>query len=338
MSPVGTDTLAKVTDIYPMRINPYVLSLIKEKGPSIARQYIPDPRELEDSSGMADPLGEEADSPVPGITHRYPDRVLFLISGVCPSICRFCTRKRKVGKWPPVTREEIERGIRYIEDTQEIRDVLLSGGDPLLLGTGFLETIISRIHAVPHVDIIRIGTRTITALPQRITPDLVAMLRRYQPLYINFHINHPDEITPQMRKAVDLLVDSGIVLGSQTVLLRGINDNAATIERLMRGLVRIRVRPYYLLQGDLVQGTEHFRTKIQTGIDIIRQMRGWVSGLANPQYVIDLPWGGGKIPVVPRYIQSMTDTSIEAENFRGNVHCYPQPDTEKTGEHEKQVD
>jgi len=322
---VNVNDVKKTSVTYPMQINPYVLQLIKEKGSSISKQYIPDIRELDDKIGMEDPLAEERDSPVPGITHRYPDRVLFLVSNVCPSICRFCTRKRKAGKWKGLTKEQLMQGIDYIRNNVNIRDVLLSGGDPLLLQDDHLEFILSEIRNIPHVEIIRIGTRTITALPMRITPSLVRIIKKYNPVFINFHINHPDEITAESRAAISLLVDNGIVLGSQTVLLRSINDNAEIIIKLMRELLKLRVRPYYILQADLVKGTDHFRTRVEKGIEIMKKMRGFVSGLANPYFVIDLPGGGGKVPVIPDYIKNLSADKVIVENYTGDIYTYPQP-------------
>lgn len=323
---INIEEAEQVVKLYPMQVNPYILKLAEQCGPSIARQFIPDIRELSDEKGMEDPLAEERDSPVPGITHRYPDRVLFLVSNICPSICRFCTRKRKVGKWKPITRKQIENGISYIKSNSEIKDVLLSGGDPLLLDDDYLEYILNAVRNISHVEIIRIGTRTVTALPQRITNKLAVMLKKYNPLFVNIHINHADEITSDMKRAAGFLIDNGIVLGSQTVLLRGINDNSEQMIKLMRELVKLRIRPYYLLHADLVKGTEHFRTRIETGISIIENMRGYISGMANPQYVIDLPGGGGKVPVVPDYLKHLHGENAEIRNYAGDLYIYPQPE------------
>jgi len=323
---INKEEAEEVVKLYPMQINPYILELAKSKGSSIARQFVPDIRELEDEKGMEDPLAEDRDSPVPGITHRYPDRVLFLVSNVCPSICRFCTRKRKIGKWKPITRRQIEAGITYIKNNHKIKDVLLSGGDPLLLDDDYLEFILKEVRNISHVDIIRIGTRTVTALPQRITNKLAVMLKKYNPLFINIHINHADEITEETIRAAGLLIDNGIVVSSQTVLLRDINDTPEIMINLMRELVKLRIRPYYLLQADLVKGTEHFRTRIETGISIIEKMRGYVSGMANPQYVIDLPGGGGKVPVVPDYVENWKNNDAVIKNYMGDKYVYPQPE------------
>jgi lysine 2,3-aminomutase len=294
---VATDEaeIEKVISRYPMRINPYYLGLIKEKGDPFYAQAVPDIREFTDQEGYEDPLNEEGLSPVPGLTHKYPDRVLFLVSSRCAMYCRFCNRKRKVGKPSMVTKESIREGIAYIRKTPKIRDVLLSGGDPLLLSDRELHRILSEIRPIPHVDIIRIGTRVPCTLPQRITSDLVNMLRAFHPLYINTHFNHPAEITPEAALACARLAGVGIPLGCQTVLLKGVNDDPSVMRLLMEKLVSIRVRPYYLFQADLARGTSHFWTPVQKGLEIISYLREHASGLSVPHYAIDLPGGAGKV-------------------------------------------
>lgn len=295
--------LAAVTARYPMRITPYYLHLIEQVGDPIWKQCVPDLHELAED-GLYDPLAEEEHSPVPAIIHRYPDRVIFYVSGSCASYCRFCTRKRKVGCADmALSFRELREGIDYIAANSQIRDVIFSGGDPLLLPDPVLRDLLARIHAIPHVDIIRIGTRVPVALPERITDRLCSMLKKFQPLYLNTHFNHPRELTKQATEACARLVDAGIVLGNQTVLLRGVNNQPEIISALFRGLLKMRVRPYYLHQMDLTRGTGHFRAPIKTGMEIMRALRGPVSGLASPHYVIDLPGGKGKVPLVPQSIK-----------------------------------
>ena len=314
--------ITAVTDKYPMFINPYYFNIIKSDE-KLLRQAIPDIREITDTRGYTDPLNEESLSPAPGLTHKYPDRVLFLISGRCATYCRFCNRKRKVGSPAMVTRETIEEGIGYIKSTKSIKDVLLSGGDPLLLSDDELDNILARIRAIDHVEIIRIGTRVPCTLPQRITPNLVNILKKYHPLYINTHFNHPLEITPESSFACKMLADSGIPLGCQTVLLKGVNDDKDTIFTLMRKLLTIRVKPYYLFQADLAKGTSHFWTPLQRGIDIMAGLQGFLSGIGVPRYVIDLPDGGGKIPITPEYIKAVKGDEIIVRNYRGIEYKYP---------------
>ena len=309
--------LEKVAERYPMRVNPYYLSLIQSVDDPIWRQAVPVEEELEDGIRPADPLEEENQSSVPNLVHRYPDRVLFLISHECAMYCRFCTRKRKVGgEHMVVNQQTVEQGLEYIRKHPEIRDVILSGGDPLLLADDRLEWILKRVRAIPTVDIIRIGTRIPVVLPQRITPTLVRILRRHHPLYINTHFNHPAEITELSSRACARLADAGIPLGNQTVLLRGVNDDPAVMKSLMQKLLSIRVKPDYIYQADMVQGTNHFRTTVEEGIEIIRALRGHTSGMAVPAYVIDAPGGGGKIPILPEYLQSLGGQVI-LKNYRG---------------------
>ncbi len=322
---VDPQPLEAVAAAYPMRVNPYYLGLIREVGDPIWRQAVPAVEELQDAVCVADPLEEENQSPVPNLVHRYPDRALFLVSSECAMYCRFCTRKRKVGgEHMVITRETLQAGIDYIRAHPQIRDVILSGGDPLLLADERLEWILKELRAIPSLEIIRIGSRVPVVLPQRITPNLVRVLRKYHPLYINTHFNHPDEITETAAKACGRLADAGIPLGNQTVLLRGVNDDPAVMKRLMQKLLTIRVKPYYLYQADLVQGTDHFRTSVEEGIEIIRALRGHTSGMGVPAYVIDAPGGGGKIPILPDYLQSLGE-EVVLKNYRGETYRYDNP-------------
>ena len=319
----GIPHLEDIIQRYPMRINEYYFGLIESVGDPIYMQCVPDPRELQQTPGMADPLAEEKYSPVPCLTHRYPDRVLFLISNECAIYCRFCNRKRKVGHKGIVTRETIGEGIAYIKANKQVRDVLLSGGDPLLLETEELEEILAQLRAIPHVEIIRIGTRTPCTLPHRITPRLVRMIGKYHPIYVNTHFNHPREITPEASRACTLLADAGIPIGCQTVLLKDVNDNRETMALLMKRLVRIRVRPYYLFQCDQARGTSHFWTHPQAGVDIIAGLVGRISGLCIPHYCIDLPGGGGKVLHMPTYVEKRGKTELIIKNFEGKTYKYP---------------
>lgn len=324
--------LAAVAERYPMRVTPYYLSLIQSVGDPIWRQAVPSQAELQDSVCPEDPLEEENQSPVPNLVHRYPDRVLFLVCSECAMYCRFCTRKRKVGgEQMIINNDTIRQGLAYIRAHPQVRDVILSGGDPLLLSDDRLEWILRELRAIPSVEIIRIGTRVPVVLPQRITSTLVRMLRRYHPLYINTHFNHPDEITELSAKACTRLSDAGIPLGNQTVLLRGINDDPLIMRRLMQKLLANRIRPYYIYQADMVQGTDHFRTRVEEGLAVIEALRGHTSGLGVPAYVIDAPGGGGKIPLLPDYLQELGDT-VELRNYRGERFKYlnPEPSNEQT--------
>ncbi len=317
------DLLHAVTDRYPMRINPYYLSLITEAADPIYRQCIPDVREISIREGEDDPLNEEGDSPVPGLTHRYPDRVLFLVSSQCAMYCRFCNRKRKVGRTAMVSKDSIDEGLAYIRGHREIRDVLLSGGDPLLLSNQDLIRILTALRAMPHVEIIRIGTRIPCTLPHRITPQLANILKRFNPLYINTHFNHPDEITEAASIACNRLADAGIPLGCQTVLLKGVNDQPGTMKALMQKLLTIRVRPYYLFQADPAKGTAHFWTPISRGLEIMAALQGHTSGLCVPHYAIDLLGGGGKVPLLPGYVISREGQTLVARNYNGKEFRHP---------------
>lgn len=314
--------LAPVCARFPLRINPYYLSLIKKPGDPLWRQAMPDLRELSDPVGLDDPLDEENRSPVPNLVHTYPDRALFLVSGQCAMYCRFCTRKRKVGTpQMQASRENMEKAFAYLRAHRQIRDILVSGGDPLLLDDATLAWLLGNLRAIPTVEIIRIGSRVPCTLPIRVTPKLAAMLKKFHPLYLNTHFNHPDELTPQAAGACARLADAGIPLGNQTVLLKGVNDDAATITRLMQGLLKIRVRPYYLFQSDLTMGVNHFRTKVETGIGIIREMVGHTSGLAVPTLAVEAPGGGGKIPLDLGYLTSLGKT-VQLTNYLGAPCSY----------------
>ncbi|MFH1276543.1 MAG: KamA family radical SAM protein [Candidatus Woesearchaeota archaeon] len=322
---IKKEMLAEVIKKYPMRINPYYLSLIRKKDDPIWKQCVPDKRELEDLKGVPDPLCEERDTKVPGLVHRYPDRALLLVSNQCAMYCRFCTRKRKVGDpFKRISKEQIMLGVDYIKNHPEVRDVILSGGDPLLLSDSYLESILKELRAIPHLDIIRIGTRVPCALPHRVTPELCEMLKKYHPLYINVHFNHPHEITEESSKACNMLANVGIPLGSQTVLLKGVNDNPETMKKLMQLLLKMRVKPYYIYMPDLVQGTNHFRPKLEKGLEIIRAIRGHTSGMAVPQLIIDAQDGKGKIPILPDYIVEKKEDKIILKNYAGELVEYPE--------------
>ena len=315
--------IQRVISTYPMFINPYYLGLIKEKGDAIYKQAVPDTREITQLDGFVDPLNEEGLSPVPGLVHKYPDRVLFLISSRCAMYCRFCNRKRKVGRFSICNKETIMEGLSYIKATKKVRDVLLSGGDPLLLSDNELFRILKKLRSIPHVEIIRIGTRVPCTLPCRVTPQLTDMLKKFCPLYINTHFNHPSEITPQAAFACSLLADAGIPLGCQTVLLKGINDDGVIMGELMKKLTTIRVRPYYLFQSDLARGTSHFWTSLKKGLEIMSVLQGHISGLCVPRFMIDLPKGGGKIPITPEYIMRIRKEELVIKNYLGDEYRYP---------------
>lgn len=312
-----------------MAITPYYLSLIDPENPHcpIRKQSIPTAAEtIQSEADLLDPLHEDADSPVPGLTHRYPDRVLFLITDMCAMYCRHCTRRRFAGHNDcETTTERINGAIDYIARTPEVRDVLLSGGDALLVSDKMLESIISRLRAIPHVEVIRIGSRIPVVCPQRITDDLVNMLKKYHPIWLNTHFNHPNEVTPEATEACAKLANAGIPLGNQSVLLRGINDSAEIMKALVHRLVKIRVRPYYIYQCDLSMGLEHFRTPVSKGIEIIENLRGHTSGYAVPTFVVDAPGGGGKIPVMPNYVISQTPGRVILRNFEGVITTYTEP-------------
>jgi len=313
-----------------MAITPYYLSLINDKDPNDPVRLQAIPRIFESyisHSDMTDPLHEDADSPVPGLTHRYPDRVLLLVTDQCSMYCRHCTRRRKAGETDsPMSMTQIMKAIDYIRGNKEIRDVLLSGGDPLTLADDRLEKIISELASIEHVEVIRIGSRTPVVLPQRITDNLVNMLKKYHPIWLNTHFNHPSEVSPEAREALRKLADAGIVLGNQTVLLRGINDQIDVMKNLVHTMVKNRVRPYYIYQCDLSEGISHFRTPVSKGVEIIESLRGHTSGFSVPTFVVDAPGGGGKIPVQPNYVISQSPGKWILRNYEGVITTYTEPD------------
>jgi len=316
-------SIAQVASQYPLRINPYYLELIKKAGLPLYRQAVPDLQELDDRRGMVDPLDEENLSPVPNLVHKYPDRALLLVSRECAMYCRFCTRKRKVGTREMVcTPETINAGLDYLRKTPAIKEVLISGGDPLLLADQKIDHLLAELRAIPSIEVIRIGSRVPCTLPMRITAELTAILKRHHPLYLNTHFNHPAEVTEDAATACNRLADAGIPLGCQTVLLRGVNDDPAILKELFRKLLTIRVKPYYLFQADLTRGTGHFRTRIETGLEIMAQLIGPLSGMAVPTYALDAPGGGGKIPLTPEYISSLGD-ELEFTTYKGLPCSYP---------------
>lgn len=313
----------KTASGFPLSITPYYLSLfsLEDCRHPLRRSVVPVESEytvLEVE--MTDPLGEDRASPVPGIVHRYPDRVLFLITTICSTYCRYCTRSRIVSK---TTQTDWDRGIEYIKQTKTVRDVLISGGDPFTLPDKKLETLLFKLRKIPHVEIIRIGTKVPVVLPYRITHQLTEMLKAFHPLYMNIHFTHPHELTPETKEACNRLADAGIPLGSQTVLLRGINDNVEVMASLLKGLLQVRVKPYYIFQCDLAPGTSHLRSPVEKGLEIIKGLCGFTSGLAIPHYVIDAPDGGGKIPLLPDYIITKNPDHYVLRNFQDKVYIYP---------------
>ncbi len=326
------DDLHKTFDKFPLSITPYYLSLINTKNfryDPVFKQAFGGVEELiTTSSELADPLSEDTDSPVEGITHRYPDRVLFHVSNICSMYCRHCTRKRKVGDVDYVpSKDQLSKGIDYIRKTPQVRDVLLSGGDPFMLPDQMIDWLLSEVSSIPHVEVIRIGTRMPVVLPYRITDDLITILKKYQPLWINTHFNHPKEITTSSKAAVAKLADGGFPLGNQSVLLADVNDCPRIMKSLVHKLVQNRIRPYYLYQCDLSEGLSHFRTPIGKGIEIMESLIGHTSGFARPTYVIDAPGGGGKIPVMPNYIISWSTNKVVLRNYEGVITTYQEPDS-----------
>ena len=320
--------LELVGQMLPMAVTPHYMALVSPTDPdqAIRRSMIPTVYEMCRCPGEADdPLGEEHQSPIPGLVHRYPDRVLLLATDFCSSYCRYCTRSRVVGHGDitPNTKR-LQAIFDYIRSKPQIRDVLISGGDPLTLSDARLEFILSNLRAIPHVEIIRIGTKIPAVLPQRITPQLARMLRKYHPLWMSLHFTHPDECCYETVRACNILADAGIPLGSQTVLLKGVNDNADVMKRLMHNLMKMRVKPYYLYQCDPISGSQHFRTSVSKGVDIIRSLRGHTSGYAVPTYVIDAPGGGGKIPLSPDYVESRDlSGNLHLRNYEDKTYQYP---------------
>lgn len=320
----------KTLETLRMAITPYYFSLMDINDPNcpVRKQAIPSIKEIHKAEAdLLDPLHEDEDSPVPGLTHRYPDRVLLLITDMCSMYCRHCTRRRFAGaNDDAMPMDRIDKAIEYIAKTPQVRDVLLSGGDALLVSDETLEYIISKLRAIPHVEIVRIGSRTPVVLPQRITPELVEMLKKYHPIWLNTHFNHPKEVTPESKKACELMANAGIPLGNQSVLLRGINDCVHVMKRLVHDLVKMRVRPYYIYQCDLSMGLEHFRTPVSKGIEIIEGLRGHTSGYAVPTFVVDAPGGGGKTPVMPQYVISQAPHKVVLRNFEGVITTYTEPE------------
>lgn len=310
-----------------MSITPYFFNLVDREDPAcpVRRQIIPREEELfSNPEELLDPVGEEGTMPAPGIVHRYPDRVLFLVTDRCAAYCRYCTRSRLVSNAQDYNfHPELEAGLAYIESHTEIRDVLLSGGDPLLLSDAKLRHLLTRLHNIPHVEFVRIGSRIPVFLPQRITDELCAILRECGPVWMSIHANHPKECTQDLYRACEKLSFAGVPLGNQSVLLRGVNDSLDTMKSLVHRLLQMRVRPYYLYQCDLITGSSHLRSDIATGLEIIQGLRGHTSGYAIPQFVIDAPGGGGKIPVNPEYVKKITESEIILHNYQGKEYRYP---------------
>jgi lysine 2,3-aminomutase len=319
--------LKNLANSLPLRITPYFASLIYDRGPGdpLRRNVIPVVEELfQHRSEESDPLHEASFSPVKGIVHRYPDRVLFTVTQFCSAYCRYCTRSHSVGQLDHLKKSDWEEAFEYIASHPEVRDVLISGGDPLTLSDSALDYLLSRIREIEHVQIIRIGTRIPVVMPQRITDNLISVFRKYHPLFLSLHFMHPDELTPECVAACNKLADGGFPLGSQTVLLKGINDSVEVMKELMHRLLKARVRPYYLYQCDLIPGSAHFRTSVRKGLEIIKGLRGFTSGYAIPTFVVDAPGGGGKIPLLPDYVVEHTDEKIVLRNYLGEHFSYPE--------------
>src|SRR5215208_3617584 len=322
---IDVEALRPAFENFQMRITPSALEQIKSVGDPMWNQYVPTVQELDIVDGVIDSLDEDADSPVPNITHRYPDRVLFLVSPVCATYCRFCMLRRKVGATEKIPLNQYDSAFEYIRQHPEVRDVILSGGDPMMLSDRRLEYIFQSLRAIPHVEIIRIGSRITSHLPERITPEFCEMVKKYHPVYMNTHFNHPTELTPATVAALGRLADAGVPLGCQTVLLKDVNDDPAIMKELMQKLLKARVRPYYIYMADQVAGGEHFRTTVQKGLEIVQALRGWTSGLAVPHFVIDAPGGGGKVPLLPEYVEEITDEQVVFRNYEGKRFVYKQP-------------
>src|SRR5688572_5512316 len=322
---IDVEALEPAFDNFQMRLTPAALEQIKAVGDPMWRQYVPTVEELDIVDGVIDSLDEDGDSPVPNITHRYPDRVLFLVSPVCASYCRFCTRRRKVGDPEKIPLNQYDSAFEYIAAHPEIRDVILSGGDPMMLSDRRLEHIFQRLRAIPHVEIIRIGSRITSHLPERITPEFCEMVKKYHPVYMNTHFDHPNELTPAAVAALGRLADAGVPLGCQTVLLRGVNDDPLIMKELMQKLMKARVRPYYIYMADQVAGGEHFRTTVEKGLEIIKALRGWTSGLAVQHFVIDAAGVGGKVPLLHDFCDEITEDEVVFRNYEGKRFTYKQP-------------
>jgi lysine 2,3-aminomutase len=322
---IDVEALKPAFDNFQMRITPAALAQIREVGDPMWNQYVPTVQELDIVDGVIDSLDEDGDSPVPNITHRYPDRALFLVSPVCASYCRFCTRRRKVGDPEKIPLNQYDSAFAYLAQHTEVRDVILSGGDPMMLSDRRLEYIFQRLRAIPHIEIIRIGSRITSHLPERVTPEFCEMVRKYHPVYMNTHFNHPSELTSESVAALARLADAGVPLGCQTVLLKGVNDDPHIMKDLMQKLLKARVRPYYIYMADQVAGGEHFRTQVEKGLEIVKALRGWTSGLAVPHFVIDAPGGGGKVPLLPEYVEEINEDEVIFRNYEGKRFVYKQP-------------
>jgi len=328
LSPTERAGLAASAKLFRVGITPYYASLMDPLHAScpIRMQAIPHPAEADiRDEELRDPLGEDSHNPAPSVVHKYPDRVLFLVVDRCGIYCRHCNRRRLVGGDEPPTTAELEAGLDYIARTPRIRDVLLSGGDPLLLSTRRLDHLLGRLRAIPHVETIRIGTRMPVVCPMRIDGELVAALRRHHPLFVNTHFNHVVELSPEARAGCERLADGGIPVGNQTVLLRGVNSSVRSLRALMRALLRVRVRPYYLFQGDTVIGTDHLRTPVEAAMQLYEGLRGWINGMAVPHLVLDAPGGHGKVPIIPSYIEHLDRETCVVRTYRGERITYPQP-------------
>ncbi len=337
LSSEENEAVERLGDRLPVGITPYYAAQLDAQDPhdGLRKTMVPVVDEFGFSAGeLEDPLNEDGDMPVPGLVHRYPDRVLFLVTSFCATYCRYCTRSRLVGKTGEYhfNQAQYQRAIDYIASKPQIRDVLISGGDPLTMADDRIEWLLTQLRLIPHVEFIRIGTKVPAVLPQRITPELTSMLRKFHPFWMSLHFMHPNEITPEVAEACGRLADAGIPLGSQTVLLKGVNDDVDTMRRLMHALLKIRVRPYYIYQCDPIPGSAHFRTPIETGIEIIEGLRGHTTGYAVPQFVIDAPGGGGKIPVAPEYMVGRDGDEVVLRNFKGQTFRYPDPLPKAAGE------
>ena len=331
------DGILRATAGFPLSITPYYAALMDPDDPAcpVRRLAVPTSHEVDVApEDRPDPLDEQADAPVPLITHRYPDRVLFLITDMCSMYCRHCTRRHFTGEFGHAApRPQLDRAIAYVREHEEVRDVLVSGGDALLVGDDWLEYVLRGLRACPHVEVLRLGTRMPVVCPQRITPELCTMLRRYHPLYVNTHFNHSKEITPEAAAACERLADAGIPVGNQVVLLRDLNDCPVVMRKLMHDCLKMRVRPYYIYQCDLSPGLAHFRTSIRAGLEIMEMLRGHTTGFAVPTFVIDAPGGGGKIPVMPNYVLSMTENQVILRNYEGVISAYTEPQYPRRDHH-----
>ena len=331
---IDREVAINLDEFFQARINPYYAGLIRYPGDPIWLQCVPDKKELEDIDAKEDPLMEDEMSPVPNITHRYPDRALFLVTSQCGMYCRFCTRKRKVGDYGKISMKNLESAFNYIEEHTEIRDIILSGGDPLMLTDNMFEKILSRLRDISHIEIIRIGTKMPCVLPQRITDNLCNIIKKYHPIYVNTHFNHPWEITPESTEACEKLSNAGCPVGNQMVIMKGVNDNPEVVKELMQKLLKIRVRPYYMFMADETKGANHFRTSIETGLNIYEHLRGHTSGLGVPHLVIDAPGGGGKIPIIPNYTLHHDEEKIILRNYKNEVYVYKNyPDDNNNATH-----